>query len=282
MNLHQAAKYFDRDSVYDGYTGALLFKAQITSYDGSQADGSFLRRRTISLAPGLVMPDRRVGLIHGERWLFGTPVNDGWEDSPIRQTASSKSATDLFTIAMPGELLLGTATRQAYGHARPLKDTVNTSTDSEYDAQYEVSFGVNELEIAGCFLKSDRLLLHVRVTKFEPEGFVAASADDLATELDASGHGTALVDVEIPGAYDPITDLESPGTVIKGILMDMYKLYQYSEQANETNTRGDYTLLVPMATDVGTGTHVVIAGYKYMIVTKQKYLDAWNLHIRRA
>lgn len=284
MNLHQAAKYFDRDSVYDGYTGDFLFKAQFTSYDGSQADGSFLRRRTISIAPGIVMPDRRVGLVHGERWVLGTPIVDGWMDSPIRGTASSKLATDLFTIQTPGKLLGGAAgARTAYAHTRPLKDTVNTTTDSEYDAQYEVTFGVNELGLGGHFLVSDRLMLHVRAVELPPEGFIEVIADDLNSELDAWGNQSGIVDVQLSaGSYDPITELETPGATVKGVLMDMYKLYQYNEQADSTNTRGDLTLLLQNTVNITTGSEITIGNVKYRVITKQPYLDAWNLHIRKA
>lgn len=283
MNLFQAAKYFDRDVVYDGYTGDLLFKAQFSSYDGSQADGSFLRRRTISIAPGITFPYRRVALVLGERWVLGTPITDGWQGKAIRLTASSKLATDLFTISGPGAWLDGAVgQRTAYANSRPLKDTVNSTTDSEYDAQYEVTFGVNEPDMRGCFLISERLVLHVRVVKLPAEGFVVAVADDLQSELDSEGNQMGLVDVTLGGVYDPITDRETPGATVKGVVMDMYKLYEYNEQANDTNTRGDLTLLVSQSVNVSTGTEVTIGNYKYMIVTKQPYLDAWNLHIRRA
>ena len=35
MKLKSAARYFDNDTVTDGYTGALLFKAQFSSYEGA-------------------------------------------------------------------------------------------------------------------------------------------------------------------------------------------------------------------------------------------------------
>ena len=281
MNLFQAARFFDRDSVYDGYTGDFLFKAQFSSYDGSQADGSFLRRRTISVAPGITMPARRVGKVHGELWVLGTPITDGWEDRPIRLTASSKLVTDLFTITPPGALLRGLpGSPTAYANSRPLKDTVNSTTDSEYDAQYEVTFGDNEPTMEGYFLVSDRLFLHVRVCKLQAEGFKVAVADDLKSEFDSDGNLMGLVDVQFAGGYDPVSDTETAGVIGKGIVMDMYKLYEYNEQANPTNTRGDLTLLAVENPEVGT--KVKIGAYDYIILTKQPYMDAWNLHIRRA
>ena len=80
MKLAAAAVYFDRDSVYDGYTGTLLFEAQFASYDGSQPDGSFSRRRTISAGPSIAHPARSVVTVHGEKWIVGEFITDGFFD----------------------------------------------------------------------------------------------------------------------------------------------------------------------------------------------------------
>lgn len=282
MDLFAAALYFDRDKVYDGYDDTYLFDAQFSSYDGSQLDGSFIRRRTISLGPKIEVPERRVVRVLGDRWVLGTPVEDGWMGKAIRKTASSKSVTDLFQILTPGQLLDNLPPEAtAYAHTRPLKETVNTTTDSEYDMQYEVSFGVNEKAMLGRFLKSDRLLLHVRSTSLPAEGFLDAIGDDLKSEFNADGSPQGLQDVTFSGAYDPVLDDFAPGVTVKGIVMDMYKLYEYLEQANPINTRGDKTLLVSNTADVKAGGTVSIKGVDYIVVTKQPYIDSWNLHIRK-
>lgn len=282
MDLFKAALFFDRDKVYDGYTGVFLFKAQFSSYDGSQLDGSFIRRRTVSFGPKIVVPDRRVVSVLGERWVVGTPITDGWDGKAIRLTASSKSVTDLFEVLTPGQLIDNLPySSQAYAHTRPLKETVNTTTDSEYDAQYEVSFGVNEPIPKGMFLKSPRLLLHVRSVSLPAEGFVDAIADDLSTEFDSEGTSMGLQPVQLQGGYNPIDDTMLPGATVMGLVMDMYKLYEYQEQANPVNTRGDKTLLLSRTVQIKTGDKVTINQTQYTVVTKQPYMDAWNLQIRK-
>lgn len=282
MDLFGAALYFDRDKVYDGYTDAYLFDAQFSSFDGSQLDGSFIRRRTVSLGPKLEVPERRVVRVLSDKWVLGTPVEDGWMGKSIRKTASSKSVTDLFDILTPKQLLEDLPPEaSAYAHTRPLKETVNTTTDSEYDAQYVVSFGVNEQAMLGRFIKSDRLLLHVRSTSLPAEGFLDAIGDDLRSEFNSDGSPQGLQDVTFTGTYNPVTDSFDQGETVKGLVMDMYKLYEYMEQANPINTRGDKTLLVSDAANVKTGAKVTVAGVEYVVVTKQPYIDAWNLHIRK-
>lgn len=281
MKLASAAVYFDRDSVYDAYTSALLFKAQFASYDGSQPDGSFSRRRTISVGPSIVHPTRSVVDVHGEKWIVGEFVTDGFFDKPIRKTASAKLVTDLFTFVSPGTAALGGAgTTSAYGQANYFKDTVNTPTTSDYSPQYEITFGSNEVVPDEYFLRSPTDLYHVRTVYTALEGFQVATADLIGvTEYGEN----KFVTVVFSGGVDPVTELPSTGVTTTGILLYSYKLYYYATEADPKNNQGDKTLIVAQsAVTPENGASITVDGEPYRIFSVNEYHDSWNLHVRRA
>ena len=281
MKLAKAAVFFDRDSVYDAYTGLLLFKGQFASYDGSQPDGSFSRRRTVSVGPDVLHPPRSVVTVHGERWIVGTFIRDGFFDKPIRKTASAKAVTDLFTFVSPGNAALGLpGSVSAYGQERYLKDTVNTPTTSDYSPQYEISFGPTEVVPDEYFLRSPTDLYHVRTVYAALEGFQVATADLIG----ATNYGeNKFVTVETAGVIDPITELPAAGVTTTGILMYAYKLYYHATEADPRNNQGDKTLIVAKsALTPVNGSTLTIDSEPYRIFGITDYHDSWNLRVRRA
>lgn len=286
MKLANAAKYFDRDSVYDGYTGKCLFKAQFSSYEGSQPDGSFQRRRVISLASNLSVPLRRVIKVYSDRWVTGVPVEDGWAGKTIRKTAACKLVTDAFNLLTPGQAALRTAGTLVYGYAEYSKDTVNTPTDSEYDPQYLVALG--EKVADGMFLKSSDKYLRIRTAYAEASGFEHFLCDEIAYTYGGDYQDGELfgrnceVDVTFSGEYDPVADTDASGISTTGILLDMYKMYRYNTQADHKNSPGDMTLVISKT--VGTpnvGSTATIGQIKWQVMGFTAWQDAWNLHLRR-
>lgn len=282
MKLKNAARYFDNDSVTDGYSGVPLFKAQFSSFEESAPDGSFSRRRTVSVAPEVAPADRRVVMVQGLRWIMGELVTDGFKDKPIRKTASAKEVTDLFTLLTPGEAALRspTGTATAYGHMRYLKDTVNSLTESAYNPQYDVSFAITEDIQVGKFIRSARGLLHVRSVQFANEGYWTATSDELSRTPEPN---SAEVDVVFSGEYDPVTEAYGTSTSVTGILIDLYKLYDFKTQADPRNQAGDMTLIIAKSSlTPSPGQELTLTGETWKAIRYTSYADAWNLQIRRS
>lgn len=279
MKLKNAAKYFDRDSVYDAYTGAYLFKAQFSTFEGSSPDGSFNRRRTVSVAPEVVPAPRRAVTVQGITWIMGELLADGFNDKPIRASSSAKEATGLYTLLTPAQAALRdlTGITKAYAHAEPLKETVNTLTNSAYSPQFEVAFGITESPRAGLFLRTATHHLHIRSVHRASEGYWIAIADEI---------GNASVNCEVAvqfgGAFDPVTETYGAGVATTGILLDMYKLYAYATQADELNKPGDQTLVVAKsAITPQAGAPLTIGTAPYKVIRFTDYADAWNIQVRR-
>lgn len=279
MKLKSAARYFDTDTVTDGYTGALLFKAQFSSYEQAAPDGSFQRRRVVSLAPGIVPATRRVVTVQGMRWIMGELVTDAFRDKPIRQTSAAKEATDLFTLLTPAQAALKSAGTPIYGHKQYLKDTVNSVTDSNYDPQYEVFFGITENLKAGYFLKSAQQYLHIRGLQYANEGYWVAVSDELATNPATDAEVTAT----FAGVYDPVTETHAAGVTTTGIMLDMYKLYNFNTEADPRNQAGDMSLIVAKSAVTPKADQLItIAGVDWKNIKFTPYFDAWNIQLRRA
>ena len=279
MKLKSAARYFDTDTVTDGYTGALLFKAQFSSYEGAAPDGSFQRRRVVSVAPGILPATRRVVTVQGMRWIMGELVTDAFRDKPIRQTSAAKETTDLFTLLTPAQAALKSAGTSIYGHKQYLKDTVNSVTDSNYDPQYEVFFGITENLKAGYFLKSAQQYLHIRSLQYANEGYWVAVSDELATNPATDAEVTAT----FAGVYDPVTETHAAGVTTTGVMLDMYKLYNFNTEADPRNQAGDMSLIVAKSAVTPKADQLVtVAGVDWKNIKFTPYFDAWNIQLRRA
>lgn len=285
MRLHKVAKFFDRDPVYDFYTGALLFKGQFASYEGNQMDGTVQRRRTLSLAPGLVLPDRRVVRIYNETWVVGSPLTDGWESTPIRQTLICKLATDNGTIYKPGDWLqtVQPAQQIVAWNAEFLKNTVNTQTSSEYSPQFRVWVGINEPVEPGWLLVSqtpsgkDRLVI-VRSLLEDPTGFTQVFADEATNDYGFKAWGM----VDVTGGMDPITEQALPLGSVRMLIVDMYKMYNYRTAFDEKAAPGDLGAYAAHGA-APTGSTVTVGGYSFKVVrtTPMYALGADILHLRK-
>lgn len=282
MKLKNAAKYFDTDSVYDAYSGDYLFKAQFSTFEGASPDGSFHRRRTVSVAPEVVAAPRRVVTVQGTTWIMGELIAEGFRDKPIRKSSSAKEVTGLYDLLTPGQAALRepTGIKQLYGHANYLKDTVNSLTDSAYDPQYEVTFAFPEVIQAGNFLRSLEHFLHIRTVQFANEGYWIATADEIAA---APTQNSCEVAVVLSGTFNPVTESYGVGTSTTGILLDMYKLYNFNTQADPRNQAGDMSLLVAKtAITPLAGQTLEVAGEEWRNIKFTSYHDAWNIQIRRS
>ena len=210
MELHQAALYFDRDPFYDGYTTAFLFKGQTASFDDSSADGATIRRRVLSLAPGLSIPFRRVVSLYDEKWIIGQGTPDGFDGREIRQNFVMKKATDLFSIVTPTELLANAIGVQAYGQKLYYKDTVNNLTDSEYDTQWNIFLAPTEPAQQGMFLRGeDGRVYRIRNDYVPAEGLRVNQSD----VLDRDSFPVAIFNT---GVYNPVTEVTSAGILQNG------------------------------------------------------------------
>ncbi len=273
--IADVAKHFDDISAYDAYTGTLAFKGQFNTFDETAISGSTERKRTLSVAPGTVLPARKAINIFGEVWVIGGGNTDGIYDRAIRKAYWLKRADDLATVRTPLQYLTSAAGTQMYASMSYLKDTVNGVTDAEYDPFWEAYVADSESIPRGSIISVAGNVLRVRTSHKELSGFRLAQAD----QLDAVN--TVSMIVPTGGqVYDPVTDTHSGGTAtVTAIILDAYKLYKYAMKYDEKVNSGDLTAIVAAKVPVGSTVSFNSKGFR--VVSAQPEADAFSLHLVR-
>lgn len=277
-DIFDVAKHFDDTPVIDAYTSAPLFNAQFATFLEASLDGNTSQRRTMSLAPSLTIPTRRVIYAQGEFHLVGYGTVDTFFGETIRQAFWLKRATGLFKILTPAQAALNTGGTTAYGHMDYLKDIVNNVSDSEYDPFWDIFFAPVEGVAKGTFLEYAGELYRVRSTHKGIEDLTDAASDQIDSGARVS------VTFVLTGAYDPVLDTMGAGsTTTTGILLDRYQFYELRTEADALMKAGDKTLVVASsAVTPVVGKSLTIAGVNWRIEQVTPEQDAYALHIRRA
>jgi len=275
--IHDAARYFDNDPVTDGYTGAVLFNAQTASFDDSNSDGATLRRRVLSLAPGLSIPTRRVISMYGDRWLVGTGTPDGFLGSVIRQHFGMKRVTDNMTLYTPNQAVALSGGTAVYAHKFYFRDVVNNLTEAEFDTFWNIFVAPGEAAAKGSFFRdADGRFYRVRNDYLPVEGLRVCQSDT----LDAAARTTAVFNT---GSYNPITDSVSAGTTtVNCIKLEPPKFYRFRYVSDPKLEPGDLCIFVPGSFAATTGQTFTMDGRKWRVLGVETELDAKALHVRLA
>lgn len=120
MKLSRAAKYFDKQPVYD-LAGNLLFKAQFELYNDGTRDVTGADRRIMSYDPALPAPPKVVQ-VDGSHFLVGHAHDDYWGGATLRRKYVVQGAPTAFKLYQIGELLTGAIKPTTWGSAEWYKD----------------------------------------------------------------------------------------------------------------------------------------------------------------
>ena len=300
MKLANAAKYFDRVSMADAYTGtAMPYKVQFSTFEETDPDGSVARRRTLSMAPGLTLPARRVASLLGEIWLLGEPSADAVFDKVIRQTVPMRRVTNLAQALTPGQMVAASTGLAIYGRLEQVKNTVDMATSSDYFPFFTLTLAGTDFknlnsdwaQVPGFFRIEDGTLFRCRTSYPAEDGMTVVEAD----LIDRYGLTQAQVTT---GAYDPVTDTFAGTTsTFQTLVMPTHQLYRRKAEAEKFKPE-DLTVLVRFADypapKVGTPLQIRIPEFNsaapapnapfspVQIVGITLEADCWNLHVRRA
>ncbi len=300
MKLANAAKYFDRVSMADAYTGtAMPYKVQFSTFEETDPDGSVSRRRSMSLAPGLTLPARRVASLLGEIWLLGEPSADAVFDKVIRQTVPMRRVTNLAQALTPGQVVAASTGLAIYGRLEQVKNTVDTATSSDYFPFFTLALAGADFknlnsgwaQVPGFFRIEDGTLFRCRTSYPAEDGMTVVEAD----LIDRYGLTQAQVTT---GAYDPVTDtFTGTASTFQTLVMPTHQLYRRKAEAEKFKPE-DLTVLVRFADypapKVGMPLQIRIPEFNsaapapnaplspVQIVGITLEADCWNLHVRRA
>ena len=103
MRIGGASKRFNKDKVYDAYSGAYLFLAHNSAHDDHSSSGATSRRRTMRTVPGTVPPPRNVVRVYADYWLVGAFNTDAFAGTELRQKYDLKKTTGLMNLLTPAQ-----------------------------------------------------------------------------------------------------------------------------------------------------------------------------------
>ena len=277
MDMKDVSTFFDNDPLYDAYSLQYLYDGQFSTYDGSQLDGSFIRRRTVSLSPDLALPPRRAVNLYGEVWVLSDPILDGFLGETVRQTMSARKSHGLYGLKTLSELVFKRpASREAHGFKRWTKGTGDAST-SDLEPYFEFSFALTEEPIRPLFITLGDQAWSGRMEADSGEGFRVVEADDIVAEDESFRY----VEVTEQGKIDPVTLEESDQRTYPGLFVQRYKLFRKLDQEQPNNYHGDMTLLVANESMPKFVAPLTINGERWSVVASQPISDGLALHVRK-
>jgi hypothetical protein len=277
MRLASAARRFDREQVYDAYTGDYLFDCQFSSFDDSSSSGATARRRVLSVDPTKTLPPRGVVSIFGDVWVGGDNNIDGFNGRAIRGNFNLKKSSGLFTILTPAQACLNSAGIDAHAHTTYFKDTMDPTSSGDLDGFWNIFFSATEVIAKGTFLRLGSVLYRARNSYISEDKFRLSQCD----ALDPNSAKSVVFTVN--GTFDIITDsYPTVSVATTGIALEMPKLYKLNDSAESLQAAGDFTLLVAKSAITPTvGSTFTMDGLKWRVIAFASEVDAWNLHARR-
>lgn len=277
MKLRNVSRYFQRTSVYDGYTAALLFKAHLKSFDDRTSSGATSRRRTMTTDITYSAPARRVVQVEGEYWILGNSNLDTFDGSQVRKTFGMKKATDLATYRTPGQAALASGGSTLYIQREFYRDMTNPTTESEQDTQWNVFCPFTETVQVGRFFLYGSRLCRIRNVYGTVDEYLVAEADQLDEDT------RQAVTFTTTGAYNLVTEAETAANISTYVIQtDVQKFYRFVDEAEAVAKPGDRTIFVAKsAVAANVGAKFTMLGYTWQVVTVQSEQDAWACRVRR-
>lgn len=277
MRLLDAAKYFDKSPVYDGYTGAYLWDSQFSSFNDSDAVGSTSTRRVLSIAPGLVMPARRVLLIENSRWVVGDGNPDLWGAEVIRQSYNMKKASDLGNIVLPGQACLAQTGTLAYFQKIYFAEQPDLTNTSDTSISWNLFFAPSEVVLSGYIVQSGTEYYRAVESYIPVEGLRVVKV----RRLDSGPQPVTFLGT----TFNPMTDSYSGGSVAaQALVVPATMLFRNEDATSPIPGKGDLSVLVAKSQvpTVSVGSQLQYNGTNYRILAAKAELDAWMVHARDA
>lgn len=275
MKLSAVARYFDREKVYDAYTGLLLFKGQMLS-PAEHVSGDTFRRHTLSTADGMVAPARGAVTIMGDVWLIGNNNPDGHNYTVMRRNFTLKKSTGLMNLLTPAQACLSATGTPIHSYKEYYRDSQNIPTEADLDTFWNIYCPQNEAVSKGSFFRQNGTIFRVRNVYNLPEGFNVAETD----QFDADALQTITVTTN--GELNLVTDTIPTVTVTTGAVQtDIYKFYRFSTEAEDKQKPGDRTVFIPKSAitpKILSTLTMLSKTWRVLAVVSEQ--DSWALHVR--
>lgn len=275
MKLKDAAKFFDKTVAKDAYNHAKRFKCQIEPLDLYKMDGTRIKMRGMSTAPGIAIPARGVINIAGQNYLVSDNSDDQWAGEAVRSRYVIQGADDLVQIKTIAQELASQTGTQAFASIDFNKYSTDERDSSDYHAQYHIFLGGTETVAENYLISTlDRTYL-VKAAHTSTSGL----KDALCNLLDDPVIDTATFGSR---AYDPISDTYTDTTsTVRCIRIRWQDHFNYLSQGSEKFERADMVVLVPLSMTPKAGDKITL-DEPWRVVSVVSHPTYRSLHVRRA
>jgi hypothetical protein len=273
MTLAQASSYFDKTPVTDPYTGSVLFYAQIEPFDDAKRDAYTAYRRTMSVAPGTVIPAHKTLRLLGGDWMVGTPQSDGLATAH-RQKYVVSEVLDTLKVSSLGEFLAGTAPRQTMASPYWAKDEAQIGTSSDRPQLFDIVLP-SEVGPSSVLWSTTSAFLSLSAQR-GPTGLFSSNC----LKLTAPKETCTLVKRVFSPATGGFT--ETPQAPFQALRVRWQSLFEYLSQSTERYQEGDVSLVVPDTADVATADLLQLGIQRYSNLGVRALSGAKVVHCRRA
>jgi hypothetical protein len=278
MRLAQVAKYFDKVLCQDAFNLSSYFYGQLDLYDDSRRDGATVVRRILSVANDVVIPARRVLLIHGDYWLVGMHEADSYRGEVIRDKHVLHHAQGPCTIATPAQALT-TGGVSSYGSKLWVKDMKELEVSSKLTSFYNIYLPSTEDVERGQVITLGGRVHLVRNTFVSAAGFRVAEGDELEEAAIVAG-------TFYPQVYAPATDSRTDGA---GVALNVLRFrfqdnYAYTAESAEKFVSGDIRAMIAKgltAAEPAPTDRLALPDGSWSVVSVSDEGTSWGLHLRR-
>lgn len=286
MDLSVAASMFDDQSVFDAYTGALLFVGQPLNYDGSVRDSVASWRQSVSAAE-ITTPDRGVVTFGGDNFLTGRVVKDFFQGDVIRENVilhpcddsyKKGSAVNFLTEPIPVEIV------SFYGGVTWRKSSVDEKESPEFHNICDIYFSKLEDYPSpdSLILAANGMMYRVRSIEDREGGFMVAVCSELGANsvVDASYTSKGLYSTSLDAM------VASASVEVKAIVELTKTNFKFVVAATAKYEPGDRIISIreidvnsPKPEDLVTASDI---DYRVVSVHLDEAGSCWELHCRRS
>lgn len=254
MRLLAAARHFDRLECLDGYSGDLLFKAQLGLYDDNKRDSETAERRVLSVAGGVDLPTRRVVQAAGTRWILGHANPDDFAGHVVRVGYVAQEATYLSQIRTLSEVCLSLPGFTAYAGRAWVKNMAFSQQGSKLVPQYHLHFAAGEPVGEDLVASFEGRLNLIRAVESGPGGTLVATCEEIPEPAIETGTLTA-------GTFDPVTEtLSGTPQAVRLLRLRWQSLFAYRNNLTPTFGPGDIQVAISKASaTVAAGAQLTLS-----------------------
>lgn len=274
MKLKNVSKFFDKTKAVDAYNARYSFKCQVEPLDMYRTEGTRIKIRNMSTAPGVTIPARRVIKIDDQAYIVSDSSLDHWSGEAIRSRYVLQGADHVVEVRTISQVLEDVPGVQAYASIDFNKYGTDERDSSRYHPQYHIYFGKETVEEDYIVHTTSSNYL-VKNSYLTPAGIV----DALANELDDP---VVQVTVSTGRSYNPVTDSYTATTAsVRAVLVRWQEQFEYLTQGSTKYERGDAQLFVLPAVQAKAGDTVSISGEDFKVLSHLDRAGYRSLHIRR-